>query len=34
VQAIERVGQHLSQHFPPGSTDPNELPNHLIVLDG
>ncbi len=34
VQAIERVGHHLSQHFPPGSVDPNELPNHLIVLDG
>ncbi|MEQ1672080.1 MAG: TPM domain-containing protein [Hyphomicrobium sp.] len=34
VQAIERTGQHLSQHFPPGSRDPNELPNHLIVLDG
>lgn len=34
VQAIERVGAHLGQHFPPGSRDPNELPNHLIVLDG
>ena len=34
VQAIERVGHHLAQHFPPGSVDPNELPNHLIVLDG
>lgn len=34
VQAIERVGHHLTEHFPPGSRDPNELPNHLIVLDG
>lgn len=34
VQAIERVGHHLAEHFPPGSNDPNELPNHLIVLDG
>lgn len=34
VQAIERVGHHLATHFPPGSRDPNELPNHLIVLDG
>jgi putative membrane protein len=34
VQAIERIGHHLAQHFPPGATDPNELPNHLIVLDG
>jgi putative membrane protein len=34
VQAIERVGHHLAQHFPPGTHDPDELPNHLIVLDG
>lgn len=34
VHAIHDVGQHLSQHFPPGSHDPNELPDHLIVLDG
>ena len=33
VQAIERAGHHLAQHFPPGAHDPNELPNHLIVLD-
>ncbi len=32
VQAIERIGHHLAQHFPPGANDPNELPNHLIVL--
>ena len=34
VHAIEQTGHHLSQHFPPGSHDPDELPNHLIVLDG
>jgi putative membrane protein len=32
VHAIERIGAHLSEHFPPGSIDPNELPDHLIVL--
>lgn len=34
VHAIEAAGDHLAQHFPPGITDPNELPDHLIVLDG
>lgn len=33
VAAISKAGAHLSRHFPPGATDPNELPNHLIVLD-
>lgn len=33
VHAIEMAGGHLAQHFPPGSRDPNELPDHLIVLD-
>jgi putative membrane protein len=33
VAAIEEVGGHLAQHFPPGSLDANELPDHLIVLD-
>jgi putative membrane protein len=32
VRAIEQIGAHLSEHFPPGSIDPNELPDHLIVL--
>lgn len=32
VSAIEACGTHLAQHFPPGSSDPNELPDHLIVL--
>jgi len=34
VHAIETCGAHLARHFPPGSDDPNELPDHLIVLDG
>lgn len=33
VAAIDEVGGHLAQHFPPGSFDVNELPDHLIVLD-
>jgi putative membrane protein len=32
VRAIERIGGHLAEHFPPGTIDPNELPDHLIVL--
>jgi putative membrane protein len=32
VQAITAVGGLLARHFPPGSIDHNELPNHLIVL--
>jgi putative membrane protein len=32
VSAIEAVGSHLAQHFPPGSRDENELTDHLIVL--
>lgn len=32
VEAIGRCGQVLARHFPPGSHDPNALPDHLIVL--
>jgi putative membrane protein len=32
IQAIERIGTHLAEHFPPGHADRNELPDHLIVL--
>jgi putative membrane protein len=32
VAAIDACGAHLARHFPPGSSDPNELPDHLIVL--
>lgn len=31
-RAIGRIGDLLSRHFPPGVGDPNELPDHLIVL--
>lgn len=33
VVAIAEVGRHLATHFPPGSCDGNELPDHLIILD-
>lgn len=33
VKAIERCGKILAEHFPPGTGDTDELPNHLIVLD-
>ena len=32
IKAIEATGALLAKHFPPGSHDPNQLPNHLIVL--
>lgn len=34
VSAVKSAGDHLARHFPPGTYDPNELPDHLIVLDG
>jgi len=33
VDAIHASGELLATHFPPGSDNPNELPNHLIVLE-
>ena len=33
VDAIEAAGKLLAAHFPPGSADPDELPNHLIVIE-
>jgi putative membrane protein len=33
IAAISSVGGLLAAHFPPGSTDRDELPNHLIVLE-
>jgi putative membrane protein len=32
VAAIASAGKHLATHFPPDADNPNELPNHLIVL--
>ncbi|HMN36820.1 MAG TPA: TPM domain-containing protein [Hyphomicrobium sp.] len=34
ITAIKAAGEHLARHFPPGASDPNELPDHLIVLGG
>jgi putative membrane protein len=34
ITAIESCGTVLAAHFPPGRVDHDELPNHLIVLDG
>jgi putative membrane protein len=34
VTAIDACGAILAKHFPPGRIDQNELPNHLIMLDG
>ncbi len=33
VGAITSAGKLLAAHFPPGSADPDELPNHLIVIE-
>lgn len=33
VHAIERCGLELALHFPPGAENPNELPDHFIVLN-
>lgn len=33
IRAISAAGEHLAQHFPPGIVDPNELPDHLIILE-
>jgi putative membrane protein len=32
VVAIDAIGTALAAHFPPGMDDPNELPDHLIIL--
>jgi putative membrane protein len=32
VAAIGAIGTALAAHFPPGAYDPNELPDHLIIL--
>jgi len=32
VTAITAIGAALGEHFPPGAYDPNELPDHLIIL--
>jgi putative membrane protein len=32
VEAIGAIGTALAANFPPGASDPNELPDHLIIL--
>lgn len=32
IAAITAAGKHLATHFPPDTLNPDELPNHLIVL--
>jgi putative membrane protein len=32
IAAITASGEHLAQYFPPDSRNPNELPDHLIIL--
>ncbi len=34
VSAIQACSEVLVEHFPIGADDENELPNHLIILDG
>lgn len=33
VTAIERAGDLLAEHFPPGQINENELSNHLIIIE-
>ena len=33
LDAIGRIGEHLTQHFPPSAAKENLLPNHLVMLD-
>jgi putative membrane protein len=33
ILAVERCGAELAKHFPPGKTNPNELPDRFIVLN-
>ena len=32
VLGVEQSGEKLAKHFPPNATNPNELPDHFIVL--
>jgi putative membrane protein len=33
VEAVQRCGEILGRHVPPSARNPNELPDHLIVLE-
>ena len=32
VLGVEQSGEKLAKHFPPSATNPNELPDHFIVM--
>ncbi len=32
-QAVEKIGVLLAEHFPASGNNPDELPNHLILID-
>jgi putative membrane protein len=33
IDAVGRIGEHLTQHFPPSAAKENLLSNHLVMLD-
>ncbi|TXM98560.1 hypothetical protein FV222_14245, partial [Methylobacterium sp. WL103] len=33
LRAIERIGAELARHVPAGPDNPDELPNHVIVVE-
>jgi putative membrane protein len=33
IHAVNRCGDFLAQHFPPGTPNPNEIPDHLIIIN-
>lgn len=33
IAAVAAVGELMATHFPPGTADANELPDHLIVIE-
>jgi putative membrane protein len=33
ILGVKRCGDFLAKHFPPGTPNPNELPDHLIIID-
>ena len=33
ILGIKRCGDFLAEHFPPGMPNPNELPDHLIIIN-
>jgi putative membrane protein len=33
IHGIQRCGEHLAKHFPPGVSNPNEIPDNLFIID-